>query len=57
METDVAYFSRRASEEREAANQAAHPTARQAHLELAKRYKEMASAIGSDHRPVEADAA
>ena len=57
METDVAYFSRRASEERAAATQAAHPAARQAHLEMARRYEEMASAIGSAHLVVEANAA
>ena len=45
MEHDVAYFSRRASEERAAATQAQHPNARQAHLELANRYQEMATAI------------
>lgn len=47
MEQDVAYFSRRASEERAAASLAEHPNAKQAHLELAERYQEMAAAIDS----------
>jgi hypothetical protein len=46
MESDVTYFSRRASEERQAAEHAGHPKAREAHLELASRYDEMATAIG-----------
>ena len=45
MTGDVAYLIRRASEEREAAMRAAHPNARQAHLQLAGRYREMADAI------------
>lgn len=45
MEGDAAYFARRASQEREAALKAAHPSARQAHLELAGRYDDLAHAI------------
>ena len=45
METDVDYFTRRAAEERRAAMKAAHPTAREAHLEMAERYAELAGAI------------
>ena len=45
MEGDAAYFSRRAHEERRAADNAAHETARQLHLELADRYDEFAAAI------------
>jgi hypothetical protein len=45
MEADFNYFRRRAREERESAMRAAHPAARQAHIELADRYEELASAI------------
>ena len=45
MDRDSDYFSRRAAEEREAAMKAPHPTARQAHVELAQRYDELATAI------------
>jgi len=45
MEGDFNYFSRRAQEEREAAMRTPHPTARQAHVELADRYDELANAI------------
>ena len=45
MEGDAAYFARRASQEREAALKAAHPSARQAHLELAGRYDDLAQSI------------
>jgi hypothetical protein len=41
MERDAVYFSRRANEERIAAMRAEHPQARQAHLEMAKRYREL----------------
>ena len=47
MEGDAVYFQRRAREEREAAMNADHPAAREAHLELAARYAELASAIAS----------
>jgi hypothetical protein len=45
MEGDATYFSRRASQEREAALKAAHPNARQAHLDLAHRYDDLAHSI------------
>ncbi|MFL6788300.1 MAG: hypothetical protein ACJ8FC_06525 [Sphingomicrobium sp.] len=47
MEGDSLYFSRRANEERVAAMKAAHPNARQAHLNLANQYEELAKAIVS----------
>ena len=47
MEGDVVYFSRRAKEERSAASNASHATARQAHLDMANRYEELAAAIGA----------
>jgi hypothetical protein len=50
MEGDQEYFSRRAQEEREAAMKASHPVARQSHLELAERYRELAEAIASHER-------
>jgi hypothetical protein len=55
MEGDAVYFSRRANEERSAAMKAAHPNARQSHLELAARYDELASAIAAHHRIVADD--
>ena len=45
MEGDTAYFRRRASDERAAGMKAAHPGARDAHLELAGRHDELANAI------------
>ncbi len=45
MFSDVAYFTIRADEERGAAMNAAHPIARQKHLELASCYQDMADAI------------
>jgi hypothetical protein len=50
MEGDFVYFGRRALEERAAAMKAAHPAARQAHIDLAGRYDELASAIDSHQR-------
>jgi hypothetical protein len=44
MEADKAYFSSRATEERIAAMKARHRGARQAHLELARRYDDFVSA-------------
>jgi hypothetical protein len=52
MEGDAAYFSRRAQEERRAAMKAPHPHAREAHLELAERYRQLAVAIDANDRPV-----
>lgn len=40
MESDRDYFARRAAEEKSAALRAAHPRARAAHGEMAKRYDE-----------------
>ena len=45
MEGDAAYFSRRAREERLAASNAVSPSAREAHLEMAERYDQLAAAI------------
>jgi hypothetical protein len=45
MEGDGIYFGRRANEERVAAMKAAHPRARNAHLEMADRYHDLAVAI------------
>jgi hypothetical protein len=42
MELDKAYFSRRAQEERIAATKATHRGAREAHLDLAGRYEDLA---------------
>jgi hypothetical protein len=50
MEGDSIYFGRRASEERIAAMKAPHPRARKAHLELADRYDDLATAIVSRDR-------
>jgi hypothetical protein len=50
MEGDHIYFSRRALEEREAAIRTQHPGARQAHLDMADRYGELATAIASHRR-------
>jgi len=47
MESDTLYFSRRAHEEREAAIKAAHPSARQAHLDMAGRYDDLARAMSA----------
>ena len=44
FESDYQYFLRRAAEEREAAERASHPGARQSHLELAQRYADVAEA-------------
>lgn len=50
MEADAVYFARRASEERTAAKQAVHLKARRAHLELAERYQDLATAISARDR-------
>jgi hypothetical protein len=47
METDVQYYTRRASEERLAAMRSAHVTVRQAHLDMAQRYDERVTALSS----------
>ena len=46
MESDQAYFVRRATEERAAADSATNAVAKKAHYELAARYDEMAFALG-----------
>jgi hypothetical protein len=45
MERDVSYFRRRASEERTAALNARHASARQAHLGMAQRYEDLVRGI------------
>lgn len=45
MESDQAYFARRAGEERETALAAADPQVRGIHLELAERYALLSAAI------------
>lgn len=47
MKVDAIYFEQRAREEREAAIKAGHPDARQAHIDMADRYDELAIAIGA----------
>jgi hypothetical protein len=56
MEGDAIYFVRRSKEERVAAMKAGHPDARRAHLKMAERYDELASAITSSDRALGADA-
>lgn len=46
METDRDYLNRRASEEREAAERASDPKAKDLHLELAARYAQAADGCG-----------
>lgn len=59
MKADHYYFGRRAKEEREAAMKAPHLRARRAHIELARRYAELADAIAEQEmmraRPVDAE--
>ena len=45
METDAAFFTRRARDELLAASKAIHPRARQIHLDMAGRYADLARAI------------
>jgi hypothetical protein len=47
MNGDAEYFRRRSVEEKTAAMKAAHPNAREAHLQMAFRYDEFASALTS----------
>ena len=47
---DASYFRRRAIEQNEAAANAQHPKAREAHLELSKRYEEFANAIAAQQQ-------
>lgn len=46
METDRDYLNRRACEERDAAERASNPKAKELHLELAARYAEAAQGGG-----------
>jgi hypothetical protein len=50
MESDVAYFTRRAAEEREAAKSASHAAATHAHLAMADRYSDFVEAIGRSEK-------
>jgi hypothetical protein len=45
MNGDAIYFRSRASDERAAAEKAEHSAARQAHLDMAHRYDDLAAAI------------
>jgi hypothetical protein len=54
MEGDAAYFARRALQEREAALER-RPTARQAHLQLAARYDDLAHSITARDKHVGVD--
>jgi hypothetical protein len=47
METDLAYYRRRASEESVAAEAALHSKARTIHLDLKRRYEERVTAIAA----------
>lgn len=64
MESEHAYFRRRAAQEQSAAISASLPTARHAHLDLARRYSDQADQIlanendsAEDEDTVEAQAA
>jgi hypothetical protein len=46
MKNNRSYFMRRAAQERSAADRAAGEPARSAHLELARRYRELVGAPG-----------
>jgi len=53
MKGDAVYFGERAKQERTAAMRAANLQAREAHLELAKRYDDLAAAlVTNEHGPV-----
>jgi hypothetical protein len=53
METDAAFFTRRARDELLAASKAVHPRARQIHLDMAGRYADLARAIDPGALPEE----
>ena len=53
MENDLTYFRRRASQERAAARHAAHPRARQAHLDMAQQFEHFIQRLAADQRKVE----
>ena len=48
MDNDRNYFTRRASEERSAADKAENPKARDAHRLMAERYEKQASTAGDE---------
>jgi hypothetical protein len=50
LEGDIAYFRRRASEERTAALQALHPSVRKAHTTMAERYEDLVRGMASYER-------
>lgn len=50
MESDLMYFSRRAAEEKKAAERSADANARRAHLELAERYEDLVASIAASQR-------
>ena len=54
MESDLAYFRRRVSEERTAALQARHADARLAHVQMAERYEDLVRAIAAREQGLEA---
>ena len=56
MEGDVLYFSRRAKEARAAAMKAASSAARDAHLDMAARYEELAESIAAREQYLGLDA-
>jgi hypothetical protein len=49
MENDRTYFMRRAAQERSAADHAADGKARDAHLELARRYRDLVGGAAARH--------
>jgi hypothetical protein len=55
MESDAVFFTRRAREEVLAASKADHPRARQAHLQMAARYADLARAIDGGVCPRDVD--
>jgi len=57
MESDAAFFTRRAREERFAATKAEHPQARKAHLQMAARYNDLARAIEGNPEDEESERA
>ena len=57
MESDLAYFRRRASEERTAALQARSSEARQRHVELAERYEDLVRGIVASEQQLGIDRA
>ena len=53
MKSQEAYFARRAREEREAAEEATSALARQSHLDVARRYQELADLEAETRRHLE----